>query len=594
MSKVDWGSFISQHDLVYEEAGKVWQDGLPLGNGDLGVLAYAPLSPEFVINKIDVYDHRVPSRKRVLTHEEALEVLRSSPTLTPHGSTEAAAAKIDQLEARAEPLAISPKSCCQLRLAFCRGAAFSNNGPALVGQKLSLHDATLHTSIDRHFCHPRIEAFVASQTNVLCVKVCDVSPISSWRNFVELFYTRDSLTPDPKLDVQGDRMVLDRTMPDGLRYVAMAQVQPRGWSGVYRDWLKENWRPKHHNVEGKAGKPAAKGHVLQTAVTGDFDLFLAVATSDEHADPLAAAAQLLDEAVGKGFDALLAEHRGWWHNFWQKSLVQLEDFGWQQLYYLSLYQAASCYRKAPVPGICGLLARPQRDSRANGRMEWLLRRRPELPGAGVPALRPATIPELAEGYYDTWLKMLPKARDYARQVYGIEGAHLPAGCGPRGDDLGGGSGKYMLQCSGPYNGLLFAWGYEFTQDKRLLEEKVYPFLRDVLDFYAAYMTLDTSGRYQLYPSQAPELWHMNTTNVTFIISLLKVCFKDGGGGGTPARPRRRPPRQMGGHPGALSRIRHWRRHVLGGQGDPLAALCELRRRALPPLPLRGGRAGRRP
>ena len=357
---VDWQSFISQHDLVYEDAGKVWQDGLPLGNGDIGVLAHAPFSPEFVINKIDVYDHRVPPRKRILTHQEALEIVNSSPTITPTGSPNAAASKIDKLEVRENPNVLSPKTCCQLRIAFARDNAFVSSAPPLVSQRLSIYDGLLHASVDRHFCHPKMESFVASQSNVLCVRVRDVSPLSSWTNFVELFYTRDSLIPDPHLTVCGDRMVLDKTMPDGLRYVVMAQAVARGWSGVYRDWLKQNRRPQFRNFTGKINRTSVHGHILQTSVSGDFDLFLVVATSDEYKDPLAGAARILDQAIGKGFDSLLSGHRKWWHGFWQKSLIQLDDFARQQLYYLSLYQAASCYRKAPVPGICGLWYGPTR------------------------------------------------------------------------------------------------------------------------------------------------------------------------------------------------------------------------------------------
>lgn len=524
-SKVDWKSFISQHDIVYEEAGRVWQDGLPLGNGDIGVLAYAPFSPEFVINKTDVYDHRVPPRKRILTHKEALKILKSSPTITPLGSEEAAASKIGKLEAKDGDI-LSPKTCCQLRITFARDNASISSAAPLISQRISIYDALLYTSIDKHLCHPRMESFVSSQSNVLCIRVCDVSPLSSWKNFVEVFYTRDSLTPDPELYVEDGIMILDKTMPDGLRYVVMAKVRAKGWSGVYRDWLKKNFRPQFRKFEGKVTDIRVDGHVLQTSVTGDFDLFLAITTSDEYDDPLAGAKKILEKALKKGYNSLFNEHKKWWHNFWQKSLIQLDDFGRQQLYYLSLYQAASCYRKAPVPGLTGLWYGPNEGAKQMAQWMGAYHTDQNCQGPVMP-LFPSNHPDLAKGYYDTWLKMLPKSRKFAREVYGIDGAHLPSACGPRGDEVGGGGGKYMLMVSGIYNGLMFIWGYQFTQDKKLLKEKIYPFLRDVLDFFTAYMSKGKDGKYLLYPSQAPELWHMNTTNATLMISLLKACLKTG-------------------------------------------------------------------
>ncbi|MFH0797142.1 MAG: glycoside hydrolase N-terminal domain-containing protein [Candidatus Omnitrophota bacterium] len=522
--KVDWKSFISQHDLIYEEAGKVWQDGLPIGNGDIGVLAYAPFSPEFVINKIDVYDHRVSPRKRILSHKEALEILNSSPTITPLCSEESAAVKISKLEATEGEDILSPKTCCQLRVTFCRDNAGVSSEVPLISQRLSIYDALLHTSIDRHFCHPRMESFVSSQNNVLCIRVRDVSPLSSWSNFAEIFYTRDSLTADPQLNIRDNRMVLDKTMPDGLRYVVMAQVISKGWSGIYKEWLKKNRRPRFRKFEGKINGISVDDHVLQTSVSGDFDLFLTVATSDEYNDPLEGAKKTLDKAIKKGFGSLLNEHRRWWYAFWQKSLIEIDDFGRQQLYYLSLYQMASCYRKAPVPGLTGLWYGPNESPKQLA--QWAGRYHADQNCQGpVFPLFACNHPELAEGYYDTWLKMLPKAREVAKKVFGIDGAYLPGTCGPRGEEAG--ATKYIAMCSGPYNGLLFAWGYEFTRDRRLLEEKVYPFLREMLDFFAAYMSKGEGGRYRLYPSQSPELGHMNTTNATFMISLLKVCFKTG-------------------------------------------------------------------
>ena len=523
-NNVDWPGFISQHDLVYEEAPRVWQDGFALGNGDIGVLAYAPSSPEFIINKIDVYDHRVPSKKKLLTHEEALKIIKSSPRLTRWGHPDSAGMKIDALEKRTGDNSITPKTCAQLRLAFARLSYGASAGSfPSAAQRLSIYDAILHTNMDAHLCHPRIESFVASQTNVLCIKVRDVSPLSSWTNQVEVFLGRDSLTADPALSVRDGLMILDKTMPDGLRYVVATGVVSKGWNGVYRDWMRKNYRPQFRTVEGKINRVRAEGHVLETSVSGDFEVYLAVVTSDENQDPLEAAKGLVRKVMKTGFAGMQEPHKRWWHGFWKKSLIELDNPGMQQLYYLSLYQAACCYRKAPVPGLTGLWYGPAESARQIAQWNGVYTNdlNSQIP---VMPLFPSNHPELAEGFYDTWLNIIPTARRHTEKVYGLPGANMPGCGGPRGDTTEGGWGKYYI-CCGAYTGAMFCWGYEYTKDKKLLREKIYPFLREVLDFYTAYASRDKNGRYNWYPLQAPELLHMDVSNATFTIALLKTCYR---------------------------------------------------------------------
>jgi len=50
--------FIARHNLIYETAPKVWQEGFPIGNGHFGALVYQPQDIQFAISKLDVWDRR--------------------------------------------------------------------------------------------------------------------------------------------------------------------------------------------------------------------------------------------------------------------------------------------------------------------------------------------------------------------------------------------------------------------------------------------------------------------------------------------------------------------------------------------------------
>ena len=55
-TKEETAKLVSSHSLKYEYAPEDWRDGLLLGNGDIGAIAYVPGNREWVINKNDVFD----------------------------------------------------------------------------------------------------------------------------------------------------------------------------------------------------------------------------------------------------------------------------------------------------------------------------------------------------------------------------------------------------------------------------------------------------------------------------------------------------------------------------------------------------------
>jgi alpha-L-fucosidase 2 len=53
------GTYLSQHDLVYEQAPREWEEGIPLGNGDMGALIWGDGAPlRITLDKYDVWETR--------------------------------------------------------------------------------------------------------------------------------------------------------------------------------------------------------------------------------------------------------------------------------------------------------------------------------------------------------------------------------------------------------------------------------------------------------------------------------------------------------------------------------------------------------
>jgi alpha-L-fucosidase 2 len=119
-------------------------------------------------------------------------------------------------------------------------------------------------------------------------------------------------------------------------------------------------------------------------------------------------------------------------------------------------------------------------------------------------LEMVNLPELIDPVTDWIDNVLPEARLAAKDLFDCRGAHL---CGVADlwhlgnvDDLCFGwigSGGWMAQI------LWHHW--EYTADVHFLKDKLYPFLKEVGQFYEDYLIEDNQGRLIPVPSDSPEM-----------------------------------------------------------------------------------------
>lgn len=101
-------------------------------------------------------------------------------------------------------------------------------------------------------------------------------------------------------------------------------------------------------------------------------------------------------------------------------------------------------------------------------------------------------------------KMVPYGKDAAKQLFGCEGVWLPLSsdawgcCTPEtfGWSVWVGVAAWMAQH--------IWWHYEYGQDIEFLENRAYPFIKEVARFYEDFLVKDEEGIYQIMPSQSPE------------------------------------------------------------------------------------------
>ncbi len=249
------------------------------------------------------------------------------------------------------------------------------------------------------------------------------------------------------------------------------------------------------------------------ATRGD-DKAVAIVTSSESKDPARAAVELARSVLAADRSQLIAQHEAGWQRFWSRSGVKLDDPMLQRTWYRSLY-FLRCVSK---PGVVspGLFAGLVNDTPAwHGDYHTNYNIQQTFWGCYA-----ANHPELAEPYDRLIREYLPRAQWLVRQVFDLPGAYYPhvlvayEPTDPARCKSAVGR-QYIHHTWGMTIGVAgftvqpLWWHYKYAPDRVLLAETVYPPLREVARFYAAFVEQcdgGAGGKVRLGPSVSPEHW----------------------------------------------------------------------------------------
>ena len=510
--EIDFESHVSQHDIIYEDAPEVWEDGLLIGNGDLGAVVFCPDHIEWIVNKCDIWDDR-PNDFPDFTHADFVNALRS-------GKKPGEALEGAQKERHPR----SVKTGATLRL---RHPTMRSEGERWEGWKrrmrLKLHAPEVEGECTCSIHRTRLETFVPAQENVLAVRYTGVPTAGgASRVVLELSRAADPHLGAPQFGCDSAHVWLDYSFPTGFRYsvaIAVRRVKSKVPSDRSRRWMRRRYHQPYKSPEFSADADGAKIKIVH-----DFEAFIAVVTSHEAKDTLKAAVAKADAAARCGARRLRAPHRKWWSGFWSSSFVDLGNDFLECAWYQSLYQVAACSRGRDCPGLFGVFFGDKGD--------WGFRQ----PWGGNYTIDVNTttqhLPvftsnhlELGKSFFDTFHRMLPLLRRETKRYFGTEGVYYPLTIFPSGADDSDAHFCSYQQCAGPYLALWYWWGYRYSMDKGFLRERAYPVLKAVCDFFTAYMTPGEDGRLRLWPSQAPEMGPVSGTNPALTLSLLKAALR---------------------------------------------------------------------
>lgn len=233
-------------------------------------------------------------------------------------------------------------------------------------------------------------------------------------------------------------------------------------------------------------------------------------------------------------DKLQAEHKEWWHGFWQKSYVNIPDRVLENFYIGALYLLACVNRAGAVPA---------------GQYPFCISDDPAWAGdyhmdqeylGQNEGFFSANRSELSDGVLAPLLDFMETGKSYAKYKMAVvhpsfdkprEGILYPVGLGPWGVDstvhdnnnepwLGN------MVSDASYTGMLVLWQYEYYRDEEWLKNTGYPFLRELAKFWTSHIRLigeqDEAGNYCTYGATWEESFGKNPiTDLGLIRTILE-------------------------------------------------------------------------
>jgi alpha-L-fucosidase 2 len=236
--------------------------------------------------------------------------------------------------------------------------------------------------------------------------------------------------------------------------------------------------------------------------------------------------EVVAQQMKQGMETSLVKHLAWWKHYWSKSSINIPDSLLQKQYYMEMYKFGAIAR-ADAPPI-SLQAVWTAD---NGKLPpWKgdfhhdlntqLSYWPSYTGNYL---------ELEEGFVNWLWKYRDNFKAYTKNFFNAKGLNVPGVTTLEGEPMGGWCQYSFGQTVSAWLGHHFYLHWQYTQDRRFLKERAYPWLKEVA-IYLDDMSVKEDGQRKLKISSSPEIfdnkrkaWFEETTN--FDLSLIRWTYE---------------------------------------------------------------------
>jgi alpha-L-fucosidase 2 len=226
-------------------------------------------------------------------------------------------------------------------------------------------------------------------------------------------------------------------------------------------------------------------------------LVMAVQSSYDAKNPLAAVQETVRGLNAEALTGLLEKHGQWWREFWAESLIEISDPFLEQQYYAANYELGCALRDPEFP--TGLFGLPITDDDPRWAGDYHLNFDYQSQFYG---LYKSNHMEQADTFEAPVLAFMERGKATAQEVMKIRGVYYPVGIGAKGIQTSA-PGTFMGQkCNAIYCVVNMSMRWYHTYDKDYAK-KVYPFVVEVANFWEDFLKFE-DGRYVIYNDSIQE------------------------------------------------------------------------------------------
>lgn len=459
---ISWPGRVSQYDLVYLSPPSDPLQGIPLGNGEVGVLFWCENSKLIaVVNKSDLWD-------------------------------DALFGPFHNWSGKEEDYSTTQRHACRIVIDFkfpVFNALFLSDFKA----KLSLADASLTLESAGPFGKIKFRAFADHRTGTLFYDLeSDLNEDVPVDVVIERFGSRtyshwySQINRDATIGLTGTEVTADKGG------VYLTQKLTSGTFCVGGKVISNN------NLEIKYDREHSRSGIVQLKGNRQKKAQLAFSvTSPLEKDPVPQVREMLNRVSENGMPSYSTSHAEAWKSVWNRSLMDYGDDYLNSLWHLTIfYGNASQGGKYPGRFNNGLWGWSRDVQNWNFYFHW---NQQQL----CWPLNAAGYHELVDSYLNFRFNSLPQAKKDARDLFHSEGAFISDVTERRGFNS---SGEKINHTPIAEIALDFWRQYQFTGDRKFLLEKALPFMVEAARFYETILEKENDGLYHAREGSGYEGW----------------------------------------------------------------------------------------
>ncbi len=476
----------SPHDLVFEQLAPSWDEGIPLGNGMMGALIWQKEGKlRISLDRADLWDLRPMENmyKEEFTYSWVQEQWKTNKYKRVQKAFD------EPYNQAAGPSKI-PAAALEIPL--------DQFGP--------VESVRLYTQ--HGICEVLWENGISME-----VFIDPLEPIGWFRIKGTDEDTDVSLVPPPYTVDVAPSSRNRVTGGEDLRRLEypLGELET---SSTNLDYKQEGWQDYHYRVNCQLERNSK-------SITGSWSI-----SSHSSGQESALASEQVDLARTTGYEQGRANLLTWWDEYWSASSVSLPDEILEKQYYLEMYKFGAAARKGAPP--ISLQAVWTAD---NGKLPpWKGDFHHDLNTqlSYWPAYAGNHL-DLEEGFLDWLWGIKDVGERYTKWFYEVDGLNIPGVTTLTGEPMGGWTQYSFGLTVSAWLGQHFYLHWKYSQDAKFLEERAYPWIKEVAVFLEQVSTVDDQGKRLLPISSSPEIfdnrpeaWFDETTN--YDLALIQFAF----------------------------------------------------------------------